>query len=205
MFQKLLLPAVAVCGTFCLALLRPAADTATYYGPGGVIDAIQAFLRALDNGDARMLDLLVGDRSPRDGHLVVPDKTTKGRFKELEKDCGNRFFEVSHEGRSVVARNKKAFLRQLREHVTCAKVKARTLTTGVRTIRADCPSQWCSYAVVEFERRYRIGGEKQESVHMQATALVRYVKRKDDNGPHFEIFHWHASRVVGGDEKKKGG
>ncbi len=211
MVPKLLLPAVALAGVL-MPLLPDAPDgdgnhrnDAMFYGPGGVIDAVQEFLQALDKGDARMLDLLVGDTSPRDGCVVVPDKTSKAGFKEVKDDNTRRFFEVSHDGRPVAAKDKKTFLRQLREHVTCAKVKARTLRTGFRTIRVDCPSQWCSYAVVEFERIYSMDGEKQKSIRMQATALVRYVKRKDASVPHFEIFHWHASRSApAGNESKKG-
>ena len=56
--------------------------------------------------------------------------------------------------------------------------------------------------MVEFERAYSIGGEKQKPVLMQASALVRYVKREDARVPHFEIFHWHASRAAR--DSKKG-
>ena len=215
MFPKLLLSTAALCGTLCLSLLpdatapRPAPgpglqpeSAAMLRGPGGVIQAMQVFLQALDKGDAKLLDLLVADGSPRDGYVVVPDETTKMGFRELKKDDASRFFEVSHDGKPVNTKDKKSFLQQLRQHVTGAKVKARTLETRFRTIRADCPSQWCSYAVVEFERTYSIGGVKQKPVPMQASALVRYVKREDVNVPHFQIFHWHASRAAGETKKE---
>ena len=201
MFHKLWLPAVALAGTFSVSFvpvaLVPGAndgDDAMFYGPGAVIDTVQAFLQAQDEGDAKMLDLLVGDPSPRDGYVVAPDKDSKVGFKELKDNNSWRFFEVSTDGTPLAARDKASFLKLLRGQVACAKVKARTLQTGVRTIRADCPSQWCSYAVVDFQRVYSIDGETQKPIPMQATALVRYVKRQDAKVPHFEIFHWHASR-----------
>ncbi len=201
MFHKLWLPAVALAGTLSVSFVPvsfvPGAndgDDSMFYGPGAVIDTVQAFLQALDKDDAKMLDLLVGDPSPRDGYVVVPDNSAKGGLRELKDDNAQRFFEVSHDGRPVAVRDKKRFLELLRGQVTCAKVKARTLQTVVRTIRADCPSQWCSYAVVQFERTYSLDGQSQKPIPMQATALVRYVKRQDASVPHFEIFHWHASK-----------
>ena len=80
MFPKLLLSTAALCGTLCLSLLPDATATrpapqpesaAMLRGPGGVIAAMQAFLQALDQGDAKLLDLLVGDGSPREGYGVV--------------------------------------------------------------------------------------------------------------------------------------
>jgi hypothetical protein len=185
MIQKLLCSAVLLCGTLYVSL--PSAP-AKMPGPGGVIQTMREFLQALDKSDFKMLDLLVGEDDVREGCVVVPDKTAKIGIKERKGDGVSRFFEVSADGRPVRAKDKNGFLKLLRKHVTSSQVETR-----FHTIRADCPSEWCSYAVVEFVRTYTIDGVKQKPVPMQATALVRYVKRKDAKIPHFEIFHWHAS------------
>lgn len=193
--QKLLCSAALLCGTLFVSLPTTAPAPAMP-GPGGVVLAVRAFLQALDEGDAKMLDLLVGENDARDGCVVVPDETTRIGFKEVqEKDANDvyRFFDVSQGGKPLRAKDKATFLELLGKHVTCSKVKARAVETRFQTLRADCPSESCSYAVVEFERTYTMGGKKQEPVPMQATALVRYVERKDARVPHFEIFHWHAS------------
>jgi len=199
MSSRLLCAAAVLCGALHVSVSLPSRATAMR-GPSSVIEAVRAFLLALDKGDTTMLDLLVGDHDPRDGYVVVPDESAKSGIRQLEKDDGNivvsRFFDVSHDGRPFHAKDKKIFLTRLGRHVSGSKANTRTLTTRFRTIRADCPSPWCSYAVVEFERTYCIGGVRQEPVLMQATALVRYVKRKDVEVPHFEIFHWHASPAV---------
>lgn len=214
MVPKLLFSVVALGGSLCLSLpcdVPPdvathqpgprAGNSAVFRGPSGVIETMRAFLQALDAGDARMLDLLVGDDAAGDGYVVAPDETTKVGIKQVKAHRSNRFFEVSHDGKSLAAQGKRGFLQLLRKLVTGSKLDARTLETRFHTIRADCPSPWCSYAVVEFERTYSLGDAKLEPVLMRATALVRYVKRKDNRVPHFEIFHWHASAAKAAERK----
>ena len=206
MKSKLLLSLAAAGGTLALSFVpwtdRPGpvvqpADAA-FRGPGAVIDAVQAFLRALDSGNPTMMKLLVGQDGLRDGYVVkAQEEDGKVKLKQAKGDTAGRFFEVSWDGRPVVAKDRKTFFRQLGTHVTCAKIKARTVRTKIHSIRVDCPAPECSYAVVEFERQYWIGRKAQPPIPMQATALVRYVKRKaGEKAPHFEIFHWHASRAA---------
>jgi len=156
-------------------------------GPGGVAYAVKAFLE-LQEGAESAAPLLVDSRHDlefgfADGKL---EQTKKG------KETVSAFLDVGMLGKPIAARTAKEFAQQLGKHVASKKKDARVLTHQIDAIRANCQSEACSLAVIEFTRIYTQGGGKQMHVPMRATALLRYEQAEGSN---FRIYHWHASRA----------
>jgi len=164
------------------AVSFPAGDGAPVPGPGGVIHAVREFVAAVDAGDAAVLRGAFADSGP--GGLY--GFTDGGEVRHLDSAGKIAFYDVAEDGGSIHETDPAAAIARIRDSIGGT---GRGLETTLRTIRANCPSENCSYAVVEFDRAYGRGDQLQ-TVPMQATALVRYFS----DAPHFRIFHWHASR-----------
>ena len=149
-------------------------------GPGGVIDAVTKFLEATDARDAATLALLVDDHGDS-----LHDYATSGSVdgKPL-KVSPAAFYECDEAGQAWQAGDKASLLAKLTTPPAATR-------TQVRSVRANCLSARCSYAMVEFDR---ISGEGDATVTvpMRATALLRYAPT--EGGPSFKLYHWHASR-----------
>ncbi len=166
----------------------PAPTTTPVPGPGGVIDAVQTFLTAIDARDAETLAVLVDDQGDNLHDYAVAGESTAAASKATAA-----FFEADAQGRGWQAGDKASFVAALTSGTEGT-------STRVLSVRANCLSERCSYAMVEFERT--IGaGEKAIAIPMRATALLRYAPSKDGEGktagkamPSFKIYHWHASR-----------
>ena len=159
--------------------LHPAAP-APVPGPGGVIDAVTKFLEATDARDAATLAVIVDDKGDS-----LHDYATSGSVdgKPL-KVSPAAFYECDGAGQAWQAGDKASFLAGLTSPSAATR-------TQVRSVRANCLSERCSYAMVEFDRTSG-EGDAAVTVPMRATALLRYAPT--DGGPSFKIYHWHASR-----------
>lgn len=156
-------------------------------GPGGVITALQSFVRALDTGNRDALTDFMAAKAPG------LEMAFEGDDAEMREKAGPvvSFFDVAANGDSIAARSRDDAVRTLLAEV--GGTDARRVQTKIIGIHADCPSADCSYGVVAFERHYDAGGANgKTTVPMRATALVRY----DEAAKHFRIFHWHASRAA---------
>lgn len=149
-------------------------------GPGGVIDAITKFLEATDARDAATLALFIDDQGDS-----LHDYATSGSVdgKPL-KVSPAVFYECDEAGQAWQVGDKASLVAKLANHTAATR-------TQVRTVRANCLSESCSYAMVEFDRTTG-EGDAAVSVPMRATALLRHVR--SESGPSFKIYHWHASR-----------
>lgn len=159
--------------------LHPSAP-APVPGPGGVIEAVTRFLDASDARDAVTLALLIDDKGNS-----LHDYATNGSVdgKPL-KVAPAAFYECDGAGQAWQAGDKTTFVAGLTHPATATR-------TQVRSVRANCLSELCSYAMVEFDRTSG-EGEAAVTVPMRATALLRYAPT--EGGPSFKIYHWHASR-----------
>lgn len=152
-------------------------------GPGNVVSSIKSFLAAADAGDREALARHVADRGP--GQLYGFDQAG-GSIRQLE-GSGATFYDVSASGTLLEAANREEIVAAILRDVTGGgEVK-----TQLNSIRAECASGPCSFAILEFDRVYT-EGERKRVVPMRATALVAYV---GGDAPAFRLFHWHASRV----------
>lgn len=156
-------------------------------GPGGVAYAVKAFLE-LQEGAESTAPLLVD--SSHDLEFGFADNKLEQTKKGEETVAA--FLDVGMLGKPIAARTAKDFVQQLGQHVASKKQDERVLTHQIDAIRANCQSEACSLAVVEFTRIYTQGGGKQMHVPMRATALLRYEQAEGSN---FRIYHWHASRA----------
>ena len=194
--MKALLAGVATLGAALFAsasTLSPAptsAATSGLAGPGGVIDAVQDYLKAVDQGDGDYLEQAFADVAP-DGAYGFDE--TNQKLRQLKRRSGT-FFDVTSSGRPITATSAKEFIRMIADEITGSSKAGQRLETKIRSIRADCPSGDCSYAVVEFDRIYTADSGQSRVVPMRASALVRFGKGE----PHFKLFHWHASRTDDG-------
>lgn len=173
------LVAVTVLFASAAFTLHPAAP-APVPGPGGVIDAVTRFLEATDARDAATLAVLVDDKGDS-----LHDYATSGSVggKAL-KVSPAAFYECDGAGQAWQAGDKASFVAGLTNPATATR-------TQVRSVRANCLSERCSYAMVEFDRTSG-EGDAAVTVPMRATALLRYAPT--EGGPSFKIYHWHASR-----------
>lgn len=167
-----------------LATNRPAAPPVP--GPGGVAAAVQAFLRCQDEG--KDPGALLGGRAYGLEFSVGADAT----LQPAEGDATPAFLDVTADGIPFDAAEPQAFAKALAAKVGPDPATGRTLRTEVRRIRANCESERCSLAVVDFDRVYATG-EHSQRVPMRATVLLRW--ERSDAGD-FRIFHWHASRAA---------
>jgi hypothetical protein len=170
----------------------PAAPAAA--GPGGVIHAIEGFLAALDRGDrdaiAKWLEDGVND------YTVAYDAGGKAQHDAKQRPTVANFIDAGL-AKGCVTETMAPFVEAALAGANSAKdakngddakISAPRITHRLTAIRADCPSERCSYGIAEFERRIeRDSGVT--VVPMRATVLVQY--DREANG--FRIFHWHAS------------
>lgn len=170
----------AMTATFLSVDLSP--EPAPLPGPGGVIDSMRSFLRAVDQGDREALARHLSDRGR--GQLYGFDEAGE-RIHHLE-GAQQSFYDVSAFGEPLEATSREQILDEL-----VVKVRGGEVKTVLTSIRAECPSGECSFAVLEFDRIYK-KGDKKTVVPMRATALVTH---GGGEAPHFKLFHWHASRV----------
>ena len=138
----------------------------------------------MDRGDVEALEAALVDEN----HCVeVTADEASGRLVETPDRRSAVFYDVSVDGEPFAAASSEEFVHSLERAV--ARSEERSLQTRIRTIRANCLSEACSIAVVEFERRYALG-EGRKAVPMRATALLRYFGGSE---PRMRIYHWHAS------------
>ena len=164
---RLLTLGAALAGTSLMSL-TPSAPT-VLVGPGGVIDAVEAFTKAIDAGDVAYLRSAMADHT---AHQGAPG-----------------FHDLAFDGKPVEADTVAAFADAWQ---TSVKRRGQTgVKHDIKRIVADCPSGNCSYAYVEFDRL--IGAEKTQRVPMRATVLLAHTDAK----PWFKIFHWNVSRADG--------
>ena len=179
---KFLLLSGAALGSALLLSTTPVAPPAA--GPGGVIEAVRDFVQAMDQGDVDYMN-----RALTAEIHGVECGIEDGKIVQSKRVGAPVFFDVSVDGQLIAALDPSEFTKKLRGGVTTSKAHA--LETSIRSIRADCPSGNCSYAIVEFDRLYTAGGTKTR-VPMRATVLVRH---QSASTPNFEIFHWNAARA----------
>lgn len=176
MKNRLLLAGIA---TATLLLPGFTSHSAPVPGPGGVIDAVTDFLKAMDDRDREALGAAVATQAPGE-HFGFGDDTS--RVRKLG-GSGLSFFDVAVDGHPFRAHDREEFLDGIMGLVNTKL----PMQTTILSMRADCPSGNTSFAIVEFIRSYP-GQKERELAHMRATALLRHT----DDG--FEIYHWHASR-----------
>ncbi|MFN3244088.1 MAG: hypothetical protein ACE37K_21455 [Planctomycetota bacterium] len=170
-------------------MFRPTADSAPQPpllpGPGGVAAAVTTFLERLDQG-AGVRPLL--DVSAHDLEFVFDD----GAMKQAGKGDARvpSFQELGPRG-PFAARTTAQFAAQLGKLVATDAGASRKVTTTVDRIRANCQSEACSLATVEFTRRYEVDGAEPVEHQLRATALLRWERNELGD---FRIYHWHASR-----------
>lgn len=165
-----------ILATFALAALgslpflptsaaAPAAVAAP--GPGGVIEAVRAFLAAVDKGDETALQ-----------ELVAPGP-----------DDRISLYDLDLQATPARARGRTAFL----AHAAALRGKGVSVRHEIADIQADCPSAEVSYATVDFDRVVSRGDDVKR-VPMRATVLVRFRSKVPEGSKiHFQLFHWHAS------------
>ena len=151
--------------------LMPLATTAPTAppGPGGVIEAVKAFSKAIATGDVAYLRSAMADHEAYKGAPGFHDLAFDG--KPVEADTLADFadaWQASVDRRGPIG-----------------------VKHDIKRIVADCPSGTCSYAYVEFDRL--IGAGKKQRVPMRATVLLTHTDAK----PWFKIFHWNVSRADG--------
>lgn len=177
---------IALLGSSFVPLARPHTAAPPVPGPGGVAAAVQAFLRCQDEG--KDSGSLLGGRA----HGVEFTIGADGSLQQAEADATPAFLDVTAAGVPFEAADPQAFAKVLAAKVGSDAASGRTLHTEVRRIRANCESERCSLAVVDFDRVYATGKESQR-VPMRATVLLRF--ERSDAGD-FRIYHWHASRAA---------
>lgn len=156
-------------------------------GPGGVASAIKTFLDRQEAGESA-LPLLVDSRH----EIELSFDGDKIEQVKKDKESVPSFLDVGMLGKPIAARTAKQFASLLGKRVASDKGEERVLAHEIGSIRANCMSEACSLAIVEFTRIYTVSGGKQMHVPMRATALVRYEQAE---GTNFRIYHWHASRA----------
>ncbi|MCK5943837.1 MAG: hypothetical protein KAI24_17770 [Planctomycetes bacterium] len=154
-------------------------------GPGGVAATVTRFFERLDAGKdvAPMLDVERHDLEFAfvDGVMKqVPDK-------EAAVPC---FHDVAADGTPFAARSVAAFVTALDHRVASQPEQGRAVQTEVERIRANCQSEACSLAVVDFTRTYRTGEDQVVRRKLRATALLRWERHEQGD---FRIYHWQAS------------
>lgn len=162
-----------------LMSLAPSAPTALGsppVGPGGVIDAVQAFTHALQRGDVEQMRGAMIDHEAYQG---APG-----------------FHDIGLDGRVVEADTMAEFIRAW--GAAAHRSGDVELEQDITRIVSDCPSGDVAYAYVEFDRTSP--GAKGQRVPMRATALLKHVKGR----PWFKIFHWNVSRADDGPGVKLG-
>jgi hypothetical protein len=177
--MKTLISGAAVLGALVVPFAR-SAPTPTP-GPGGVMIAVRDFLAAVDRGDVEALRNALLDRRRGVDYTFDGDGALRPAGKG---SAGASFFDVGTSGEKLAADDATSFAELLTKSVTKA-------TSRIRTVRADCDSETCSWAVVEFERTFS-DADQERVVPMRATVLCEYGK----GTPHFRIFHWHASSAA---------
>jgi hypothetical protein len=177
-------------------MFAPTPTPAPIPGPGGVIDTARKFIAAVDGGDARSLAAILDVQSGGGGVVVTPDADSKWGFTESKKPRSPRFVDVTWDGTAFSEHDRKDFVHHVRGQISGTKRQARSVTSKILSIRADCPAASVSYAVIEFERSYTVDGKRQGTRRLVATALMRHVRKTKDTDPDFRIFQWHASRVA---------
>lgn len=189
---------LALAGTYSLS--SPAVP-----GPGGVIDAVQDYLGALDRGDAKaIIAALDVQARGRDGMSFVPDPDKPGGFLQRPNATGPHYVDVKRDGSVISCKDRKQFLHVARRELGGALDEIASVTTRIHSIRANCPAPDASFAIVEFTRAYS-AGKNSWSRRFIATAMLRHVAKKKAGGPDFRIFHWHASPAPVAKPLKKGG
>jgi len=155
-------------------------------GPGGVADAVKTFLERLDDG-ADVKPLLAG--SHPDLEFVFVDGAMKQASKEQARVPS--FQDLDAQGRPFATRTVGDFVGHLDKLVATDAGLGREVTTTIDRIRANCQSEQCSLATVEFTRSYALADDRKCEHKMRATVLLRWERNKLGD---FRIYHWHASR-----------
>lgn len=182
--SNLCLAALLVALPLMSSSLGPVAEPMTpAAGPGGVLDAVEAFLEAQDGGDAAALQKRLAQHAPgaRFGYEA-------GGQPRMEEGPGSPLFvDRGMGGELLRAASPAEYARLATLKISAIGKGGAQLDTKIVSLRADCPSGNCSYAVVDFIRTYDRGDGEELAIPMQASALLQHTK----DG--FRIFHWHAS------------
>jgi hypothetical protein len=199
MRTKLLLSGLAtLAAALTLSAPAPVPAPAASPGPGGVLSAVQGFLRALDMGDREYLTKAIVDSH----HAVTWTFDEKGSEAMGDgQDAASSFFDVAFDGREFRADGRQVFLDRALDALGSSQKAGRLVMSRVKSVQASCASEHCSYAVIEFDR-IAASDSGEIKMPMRATALFRY----DSSQPNFKLMHWHASpaqvqTLLPGDDK----
>ena len=179
-------PFLAAAASLCMprTAASDATGTAPLPGPGGVIVAAHALVRAIDARDADALRAVLAEYPHGGGYCATV--AANGEIREREDDSTLCVVDVDASGTLLRARSLDAAVRTLGGEI-CARDA--TVQTTIRSVRADCPSEGCSWGSLELERRHTAGGRVVVQP-LHATILVRWV---GGEGSAMKAYHWHCA------------
>lgn len=169
-------------GICAIALLIAPTTVPAPAGPGGVYDAATRLVKAIGAGDADHLERAFV--RARTGIQFTID--ADGKERHAEPDTPFDVFDVDAAGKTFHVQTTTDLLEAAGR---LADPKLGRPKTTITSAYADCPSEGCSYVVIEFDRTWG-EGKGSRTVPMRATALVRWV---GGEGLPFRVFHWHAA------------
>jgi len=158
--------------------LHPAPAPA--YGPGAVLATLRRATAALDQGHAD--DLRACFDLGRTPHVWFETDAGEGRMAGPTEACA--LTGVGADGQPFEADSLAKFTASALKDIGG---RERAVTSKLLSVRADCASAECSFAVADVERTY--AGKEPTSLRVRITALMRY----DHEARGFSIFHWHES------------
>ena len=149
-------------------------------GPGAVIEAVRGIFAAAASGDRAYLEKAFVAPELQDGVALTVGKDGD---MEMQQGSGVLLQDLGKDGKVVQAKAPKDAIQAMLETIGGKGVENR-VTGGV----ADCPSERCSWASLEFDRTTK-NGDDVKVVPMRVTVLARYT----DTVPHMKVMIWHAS------------
>lgn len=152
-------------------------------GPGNVVVAAEALVRAIDARDEAHLGRAFAELRPGEGYAATIGQD--GSIDPIECDRRLTVIDVALDGsvrRAGDAAGAQKMLRDLLPAAAQAK-------TRIVSALADCPSEGCSWGSIELERTHR-DGDRTLVQPLHATVLVRWVGGEH---PMMKVFHWHCA------------
>lgn len=165
--------------------LSPAPRPPALPGPGGVAAALTTLFERLDAGEG--VQTLFDVAGPDLEFVFVDGSMQQAAKGEMRVPS---FHGVGPAGEPFAARDAAGFAVDLGKRVASDEGGRRRVRTTVDRIRANCQSEQCSLATVDFTRRYERAGQKPLEQKLRATALLRWERHELGD---FRIYHWHAS------------
>lgn len=160
-----------------------APGSAALPGPGAVVVAAEALVRAIDARDEAHLGRAFAELRRGEGYAVTIGQD--GAIEEIDRARRLTAIDVALDGsvrRAGDAADAATMLRDLLPAAADVKTK-------IVSVLADCPSEGCSWGSIELERTYR-DGDRTLVQPLHATMLVRWVGGEH---PMMKVFHWHCA------------